>query len=80
MFKPARCCDCKYWCEDHKVKVKNNKRMGECKKALPTLGSNGYGYWPLTRCDDFCYGGSHKEVSLLNEAGSVEDPGGREDK
>lgn len=58
MYKPPRCKDCEYWRKDSKVKVKSNKAVGECKKSLPILGPNGYGYWPLTKSDDFCYCGT----------------------
>lgn len=57
MSKPEKCCDCEYWVEDHKQK-RDNKRRGECRKSEPHLGSNGYGYWPMTAYDEFCFAGN----------------------
>lgn len=42
--------------------------MGECRAATPQIGPNGYGCWPLTSGDDFCYYGKHTVAPMLNEA------------
>ena len=62
--RAEKCCECMYWLEDKK-QVRDNKRRGECKRSEPSLGPNGYGYWPITTYNEFCFAG--EKLVTLNE-------------
>jgi len=66
----VRCRECKYWLESHKY-TRTNKKRGECRKSEPSLGSDGYGYWPLTAYDEFCFAGTQKQREVLNEQSGI---------
>lgn len=67
MSKPPKCEECMYWLEDGRNKTNSSKKRGECRKSLPSLGPNGYGYWPLTAYSEFCYAGAPKENDGVQE-------------
>lgn len=68
MYKPPRCEECEYWREKKPAaRSVSTVRRGECKASGPDLGPNGYGFWPLTIHNDFCYEGKHEESELLTE-------------
>lgn len=54
MDSPNKCCDCEYWVLR---KSRDNRKRGECRKSEPTLGPSGYGYWPMTAYNQFCFSG-----------------------
>jgi|WetSurMetagenome_2_1015567.scaffolds.fasta_scaffold342880_2 hypothetical protein len=66
--KPCNCSECEYWLVDTKNKAKDNRKRGECRKSEPSLGPNGYGYWPMTLHNEFCFAGKAKQRELLNES------------
>ena len=66
MDNHVTCVACRFWLEDVRHKSRDNKKRGECRKSEPTLGPNGYGYWPMTTYDEFCFAGEPK-VEVLNE-------------
>lgn len=78
MYKPPRCNNCEYWREKPVKRSNSPKELGECKATTPQMGPNGYGYWPLTSGDDFCYYGKHIVAPMLNESQTkvMEDPDG----
>lgn len=59
--KKFGCGECVYWLEQIRIKSRDNKKRGECRKSEPTLGNNGYGYWPLTAYDEYCFAGLEKD-------------------
>jgi hypothetical protein len=63
--RPHSCSECDYWLENTK-QTKDNRRRGECRKSEPSLGPDGYGYWPLTIHNEYCFSGKISE-SMLNE-------------
>ena len=69
MYKPPRCKICVYWRKESKTHKK--RVVGQCKAGLPELGPTGYGFWPMTSENDFCYKGAHIKSPLLTERSSV---------
>jgi len=61
MDRPDNCNDCIYWILDEKHKSRDNRKRGECRKSEPSLGPNGYGYWPMTAYNEFCFAGIKKD-------------------
>ena len=62
MYKPPRCNKCEYW---RRLPITSGE-IGECRYNTPQIDSKGYGYWPYTKSEDFCYKGNPIK-SLLTE-------------
>jgi hypothetical protein len=52
------CGECRYWI------VRGKTIKGECKRNAALLDPRGYGAWPLTSTEDFCFDGEMKLESL----------------
>lgn len=65
MSDVLKCGECRFWVKERR---NDNKVVGQCKVDGPQMGPNGYGYWPLTDTDEYCFRHELPKKDLLTES------------